>query len=113
MTGIGNKRGIAIIEHTVLAAVIVLSLCSMNVYISRAIKGKIKSDTDTIGPQYSSANSNYSYREISHSERGQVTAEDGDQNSLLVANEVNGNTPYVDDFSDKALLGVSGEAMFE
>ena len=68
MTGIGNKRGIAIIEHTVLAAVIVLSLCSMNVYISRAIKGKIKSDTDTIGPRgsrsrYASVSRNETTRE--------------------------------------------------
>ena len=59
MAGIGNKRGLAIFEYAALAGVFIMALVGTQVYALRAMQGRVKANTDSIGPQYSYAHSNY------------------------------------------------------
>lgn len=112
MIGIGKKAS-AMLEYSVFISVFILAIVLTQVYIARAIKGKLKTDTDLIGQQYSAVNSNYDYRQLTYSKRLEVTTEWGEATSTLFDLEFSGKTPYVDDFSDRPLVGENAERLFE
>lgn len=114
MTGIGrSKKASAMLEYSVLSAVFVLAIVLTQVYVARAIKGKFKADTDSIGQQYSYPNSNYDYHQLIYSKRLETTDEEGQSTLTLLEDEVSGKTPYLDDFSDRPLVGENAERLFE
>lgn len=111
MAGIGNKRGMAIFEYAALAGIFTLAVVGMQVYVLRAMQGRIKANTDSIGQQYSYAHSNYNYHQIGYSVRRETTDIEGDSSSRLLEHEINAKTNYVDDFSGKGLFGDSAERL--
>lgn len=116
--GISSKKGASIIEYSVLSAVFILAVLAIQVYMVRALNGRIKDNTDSLGQQYSPSYSNYAYHLISHSQSQEVGTESGETTSTLLQNEVNGKTPYVENFrdnnsQDKPLAGTNAERLFE
>lgn len=110
--GIGNK-GLAMLEYAVLASVFVLALMVMPVYLSRAIKGRVKADTDQIGEQYSPKYSNYNYHKYYYNTNVKETDESGQTTTELLEDEFNANSPYIDDFSKKQIVGSNAEGLDE
>ena len=111
MAGIGNKRGMAIFEYAALAGIFTLAVVGTQVYGLRALQGRIKANTDSIGPQYSYAHSNYDYHQLGHSVRVETTDIKGNSHSELLEHEINAKTNYVDDFSGRTLAGDNAERL--
>ena len=111
--GTDNKKGLAILEYAVLAGVFILAAAGMQVYVLRAMQGRIKNNTDSVGPQYSAANSNYNYHQITYSLRSETADTAGEARSELLDNEVSGKTSYTDDFSGRPLAGNNAEKLLE
>lgn len=111
MAGIGNKRGMAIFEYAAMAGIFTLAVVGTQVYVLRAMQGRVKANTDSIGPQYSYAHSNYNYHQVGYSLRRETTEINGDSRSELLEHEINAKTNYVDDFSGKGLSGDSAERL--
>lgn len=115
MIGIGSSKenGSAMLEYSLFISMFILAVVLTQVYTVRAIKGKLKADTDSIGQQYSYPNSNYDYHQLADSKRLEVTSEQGESISVLLEHEVSGKTPHTDDFSDRPLVGENAERIFE
>jgi len=48
-----SKKGQNILEYTALLCIILSSLLIMQVFVKRAYQGRLKSEADDVGPQYS------------------------------------------------------------
>lgn len=113
MAGVGSKKGMAVFEYAALAGIFTLAVVGTQAYVLRAMQGRIKANTDSIGPQYSYAHSNYNYHQIGYSVRRETTEIEGDSSSRLLEHEINAKTNYLDDFSGRGLSGDSAEKLGE
>ena len=53
-----GKRGQSTLEYAILIIIIIGALLSIQVYIKRAVQGRLKSASDDIGDQFSPGNTN-------------------------------------------------------
>ena len=53
-----GKKGQSTIEYVVLIMIVIGVLISIQVYIKRAVQGRMKSSSDDVGDQYSPGNTN-------------------------------------------------------
>ena len=111
MAGIGNKRGMAIFEYAAMAGIFTLAVVGTQVYLLRAMQGRVKANTDSIGLQYSYAHSNYDYHQLGYSLRLDTSDIEGNSRSELLDNEINAKTNYLDDFSGRGLAGDNAERL--
>lgn len=51
------KRGQSVLEYAILMVIIIAALLTLQTYIKRGIQGRLKSATDDIGSQYTTADS--------------------------------------------------------
>jgi hypothetical protein len=57
---LNTKRGQSVLEYAILMVIIIAALLTLQTYIKRGISGRLKSATDDIGSQYTTAaGSNY------------------------------------------------------
>jgi Flp pilus assembly pilin Flp len=106
----GKNKGFSILEYSLLVAVFIAAIVGMQVYLKRAVQGRLKSATDSVGRQFSPALSNYSYTRTFSSKRQELITPQGVATSTLLEPEKVITSSYTDDFSDKKL---TGEGLFE
>ncbi len=53
---LNTKRGQSVLEYAILMVIIIAALLTLQTYIKRGIQGRLKSATDDIGSQYTTAN---------------------------------------------------------
>ena len=70
-----NKKGQNILEYTLLIAAIVAALVALQIYVKRAVQGKLKQGSDQIGEQFTTAQTN-TIQTISQSARQEKTVVD-------------------------------------
>lgn len=109
---VGRNKATSIIEYSVFIALFIAALTAMQIYVKRAMQGRIRGVAQNIGggdlfsPTYSS------YRQVTSS--SSVTEEtitaDGKSVSTLLEPSVTLTEPSADDFSDKKLRE---EGLFE
>lgn len=95
---LNRKKGQSTLEYAVLIIIIIAALLAMNQYISRGLRGKLKSSTDDIGDQFSPGNTNVTRVVTSYSnslEQYGVEAV-GVQRSQLLQRETTNTTENVD-----------------
>lgn len=113
MAGIGDKKGMAVFEYAALAGIFTLAVVVTQVYVLRAMQGRVKANTDSIGPQYSYPYSNYNYRQLGRGVRVDTSNIEGVSRSELLEHEINAKTNYTDDFSGRGLAGDNAERLGE
>ena len=57
-------NGQSTLEYAILVVIVIGALLTLQVYIKRAIQGKLKSSSDDIGEQYSMANGANYYKKV-------------------------------------------------
>ena len=82
-----KKKGQSTLEYAVLIIIIIGALLTIQVYIKRAIQGRLKSASDDIGDQFSPGNTNISVVTISNS-KTKETFNAGVTNQQLVGDEI-------------------------
>ena len=71
---LNTKRGQSVLEYAILMVIIIAALLTLQTYIKRGIQGRLKSATDDIGSQYTTANgSNYMKRITTNSSTTEAT----------------------------------------
>ena len=106
----GFKRASSILEYCILITVFCTALVGMQIYLKRAVQGELKAHTDSIGGQFSSAWSDYTYTTKITSKRQETITPQGEIESTLLEPFKTIRSAYVDDFSDKKL---TEEGLFE
>ena len=102
----GLNRAQSMIEYCILIAAVCAALIGMQIYTKRAVQGRLKVSSDSIGGQFSAAWSNRHYTKTVKSRREETVTNQGEIKSELLTPEIVYNSPYVDDFSDRRLAGV-------
>jgi len=59
------KRGQSVLEYAILMVIIIAALLTLQTYIKRGIQGRLKSATDDIGSQYTTADGANYYKKVS------------------------------------------------
>ena len=106
----GFKRASSMLEYCILIAVFCTAIAGMKIYLRRAVQGELKVYTDSIGGQFSSAWSDYTYTTKITSKRQETVTPQGETESKLLEPEKVIRSAYVDDFSNKKL---TEEGLFE
>ena len=86
-----KMKGQSTLEYAVLIIIIIGALLSIQVYVKRAVQGRMRSSADDIGEQYSDGNQNYTKTSASHSET-EDTFINGVTKSKLTAPETSNTT---------------------
>ena len=108
-----NKKGLAILEHFLWLAVIIFTLGAMQIYITRAIKGNMKADTDSISWQYSPEYENYAYTEFKSSETKETVAVSGESKEELMKSDVTYKAYGTDESFSVPVSGSGAERLLE
>ena len=58
------KRGQSVLEYAILMVIIIAALLTLQTYIKRGIQGRLKSATDDIGSQYTTAEGANYYKKV-------------------------------------------------
>ena len=54
-----NKKAQSTLEYAIIMAVVVGALLAMQIYVKRAVEGRMRSTTDSVGDQFSAEDSRY------------------------------------------------------
>ena len=106
----GFKRASSMLEYCILIVIFCTAVVGMQIYLKRAIQGGLKASTDSIGEQFSSACSDYTYTMKIESKRQKTVTPQGEIESKLLEPETIIRSAFVDNFSDKRL---TEERLFE
>lgn len=111
MAGKSNKA-ITIIEYSFFIAFFIAAIAMMQIYLKRAMQGRIKGATQNIsgGELFSPSLSRYRQVVSSSSKSEEITTPQGESVSTLLEPSVTSTEPFVDDFSGNKLRE---EGLFE
>jgi Flp pilus assembly pilin Flp len=85
-----TKRGQSVLEYAILMVIIIAALITLQTYIKRGISGRLKSATDDIGSQYSTAKgSNWIKKVTTNSSTNDITTAGVTQTKMLNATVTN------------------------
>lgn len=107
-----NNKAITIIEYSFFIALFIAAIAVMQIYLKRAMQGRIKGATDNLsgGELFSPELSRYRQVVSSNSKTEEITTPQGESVSTLFEPSVTSTEPFVDDFSGKKL---KEEGLFE
>lgn len=107
-----NNKAITIIEYSFFIALFIAAIAVMQIYLKRAMQGRIKGATDNLsgGQLFSPSVSRYRQVVSSSSKTEEITTPQGESVSTLLEPSVTSTEPFVDDFSGKKL---KEEGLFE
>ena len=72
-----QRAGQSTAEYAVLIAVIIAAVLAMQVYLKRAVAGRLRQATDQVGEQFSAAETTWNYTTTTSSERNDTVEQDG------------------------------------
>lgn len=97
-------RGQSLVDYATLMAAVCFVLAGTAVYTKRAVQGRLKAGTDSLGEQFSPRWSNYAYTTTMHTRQSATQFTNGLRVSKEEDNAVSRlSDPYVDDFSNTRL----------
>lgn len=107
-----NNRAIAIIEYSCFIAIFITAMAAMQIYLKRAMQGRLKGATQNIsgGDLFSPSLSRYRQVVSSSVKTEEITTPEGESVSTLLEPSITLTEPFADDFSDKKL---TQEGLFE
>jgi hypothetical protein len=108
----GRNKATSIIEYSVFIALFVAALTAMQIYVKRAMQGRIRGVAQNIGggDLFSPELSRYRQVTSSSSVTEETTTPDGKSVSTLLEPSVTLAEPFTDDFSG---TGLREEGLFE
>ncbi|MBI2495486.1 MAG: hypothetical protein HYY90_05025 [Candidatus Omnitrophica bacterium] len=106
----GNKRAQSATEYAVILAAACLAMVAMQLYAKRAVQGRLKAGTDTIGEQFSPRWSDVSVTTTTRQRAQNTLRTSGESTSTLLDHALTRRRSTVDRFSEKKL---TEEALFE
>ncbi len=109
----GGRRGQSLLEYAVVGTCVVVVIVGIQTYAKRALQGRLKVSTDAVGEQFSPQWSSFSYTVNSSEKSTRTLTADGDVHTTLLTPSVMTTSSYVDRFSNKPLVGVRAEKLFE
>lgn len=99
-----SSKAQSTIEYAVLVMVVLVVIASgLHLYAKRAIQGRLKATTDTVGEQFSPRYSNYTYTTTSHQYQQRTLEANGQSLTTERHHAITSTSPYVDDFSGRKL----------
>lgn len=110
-----KKKPAQILEYSVIISLVIAALIAFPIYFKRAVQGRLKEATDSIGSQFSPRYSR-GYTEIIRPVSVRETTEYNEEEDDVITRwemlgiQIEGILPYVDDFSG---VGLNDEELFE
>jgi Flp pilus assembly pilin Flp len=89
------RRGQSVLEYAILIVIIIAALLTLQTYIKRGIQGRLKSATDDIGDQFSTANGSNYYKIVTTNSRTTDTSTAGASSTSLRNNTVTNSYRYI------------------
>ena len=102
---LNTKRGQSVLEYAILMVIIIAALLTLQTYIKRGISGRLKSATDDIGSQYSTANGSNWVKKVTTNSQTTETVNSGVTSTALRNDTITNTYEYISTNADNEFYG--------
>lgn len=102
---LNTKRGQSVLEYAILMVIIIAALLTLQTYVKRGIQGRLKSATDDIGSQYTTAEGANYYKRVSTTSNTHETQVGGVTDTSLRADTFTNSYEHITTNADAEFWG--------
>ena len=102
---LNTKRGQSVLEYAILMVIIIAALLTLQTYIKRGIQGRLKSATDDIGSQYTTADGANYYKHVTTNSSTKEASIAGVQTTTMNGPSVTNTYEHINTVSDGEYWG--------